>query len=206
MSFWYTEKPDELLLDLDDYDKPVQHFQIWGEMFRQRLRSAVLADLLTIRTTNGEADILLEESNTPNHFHVFIRLVRPMPLDQRLVWQQRLGSDWKRAHADLMRAARRIRPASLLIRTHKVDELWREPDYICPCPNGKHETLKQVELLKAGIGCPVWQELRGATPWELFGKPTHNGMELPVNLPLGRVPLEKILEVGQLKGDTDDGW
>ena len=201
MSFWYIAKSDELLLDIDDYEKPVIRYGIWGEMFRQRLRDAINAGVLEIRMTDGEADVFLEESNTPNHFHVFIRLAHPMSLHQRMSWQLRLASDWKRSHADLMRASRHIRPASLLIRAHKVVELWREPDHECAC-TGKHETLKQAALLSTDLGCPVWRKLRGATPWELFGEPAHGGIECPVNLPLGRVPLEKILQVGRLKGDA----
>ena len=98
------------------------------------------------------------------------------------------------------RYARGIKPASLLIRTEKV-ESYREPDYVCPCPSGKHSTMEQVELVRAGRGCSVWKKLRGAMPWELFGGPAHLGVEDPVNLPLGRVPLEAILQVGEVKGD-----
>lgn len=201
MAYWYIAKEDELLLDIDNYDKPVPKFQIWGEMFRQRLRDALRAHKIEVRTTKGEVDIFIEESNTLKHYHVFIRLTEPMDLFKRMVWQLRLASDWKRAHADLMRAADGIEPASLLIRTDNLPGLWREPDEVCPCLEGKHETLKQVELIKAGKGCPVWERLRGATPWELFGPPAHDGrkLELPVDLPIGRVPLELILKVGRLK-------
>ena len=200
MAYWFIGKKDELLLDLDNYEKRVERYQIWGEMFRQRFRDAINAGKLAIHTTNGEADIFLAESNSPDHFHVFIKLALPMPLWERLNWQLRLASDWKRAHADLMRGARGIGHPSLLIRRDKVPG-WREPDFECTC-TGKHETLHQVALLKDGDGCPIWQKVRGPSPWELFGEPAHNGIEMPVNLPVGRVPLELILKVGQLKGET----
>jgi hypothetical protein len=201
MAYWYTEKPDELLLDIDDYTKRIQRFVIWGEMFRQRLRDAVIAGKLRIRHTDGAADIIIAESNREQHFHVFIRLAEPMPRCERMVWQLRLGSDQHRAQADLMRSARGVAAASLLIRHTKIRELWREPDDTCNCTD-KHDTIRQSELVAAGGGCPVWARLRGSDPWAEFGARQHDGIEKPQNLPLGRVPLEAILKVAELKTEN----
>lgn len=203
MAFWYLARPDELLLDFDQYDKYVNRYKIWGEMFRQRLRDAIKDGKLRVRETKpGRSDVVLARSNTHDHFHVFIRLAEPMKLEERMVWQMRLASDWKRAQADLMRMARGIDPASLLIRSSKVPGLWREPDETCDCTT-KHDTLVMSALMKQGKGCEVWNRLRGATPWELFGAPAHNGIEEFVNLPVGYVPLDLIMRVGTLKGGAD---
>ena len=206
MAYWYvaSNDPDDiLLLDIDDWYKRVPRYHIYGEMFRQRLRDAMNSQLLNVR------ELWIEESNSHNHFHVFIRLRNKMELDKRMVWQSRLGSDWKRSHADSMRAANHINPASLLIRTNRVDGMWRQPDFECPCPNGKHVTLEQVELLRQGKGCPIWEKNRGATPWDLFGRPEHLGMiEKRIDLRTGKVPLEDILQIGELRaygeGETEN--
>jgi hypothetical protein len=197
MAFWYLSDNQTLLIDMDDYVRPVKRYMIWGEMFRQRLRDAINAKLLDVDR------VITARSNSGEHFHIFIHLRKPMKLMERLCWQLWLASDHRRAASDLMRAARGIAHPSLLIRTEKVAGLWKEPDFTCPCMDGKHTTRKQVALLQAGEGCPVWRRVRGDKAFVEFGPPAHDGRERPMNLPIGEVPLEEILIVGEVKNEEE---
>ena len=180
MSVWYLTKPNELLIDLDDGARPAKSGGSWIEVFfRRRLRDAILDGKMKVR------DIFLVRSASEHHFQVFVRLKKRMPLFQRLVWQLHLGSDLYRGRADLMRAARGIKAPSLLIRPEAIAGFWRSPDRICGCKK-KHVTAENPD-------CKVWRELRGMSPWELFGK-SERIKEREIPLPLGRVALELILQ------------
>ena len=195
MSFWYLAHPDELLIDLDDYTRPApsktgESRGPWGEIFfRRRLADAIRADRLKV----CDPPVYLGRSNSERHWHAIVRLRYPMPLDQRLTWQLRLGSDLMRAQADLMRAAMCVDFPSLLIRNTPMKGFYREPDRQCACTR-KHDTAEQSAL--NGQGCPVWRELRGLTPWQLF-RPTHHGDHRGIILPVGEVPLELILQIDE---------
>lgn len=200
MSFWYLARPDELLIDLDDYMRPApsktgESRGPWGEVFfRRRLADAIRAERLPVES------VYLDRSNSAKHWHAIIRL-RPnapassiagiLPAIERLVWQLRLGSDLMRGQADLMRLARGVMCPSLLIRREPMADFYREPDCECPCTR-KHDTAEQFSL--GARACPVWIELRGLTPWELFG-PTIHDDHRGVALPIGDVPLELILAI-----------
>jgi hypothetical protein len=191
MSVWYTARADELLIDLDDYTRPAPSKTgasrgPWGEVFfRRRLADAIRAGRLNV------CQVFLERSNTPRHWHSVILLAHPMPVMERLVWQLRLGSDLLRGQCDLMRAARGIEFPSLLIRSKPIKGFYREPDRECPCTR-KHDTNEQYKL--GAQACSVWRELRGMTPWELFGA-TFQGSQRGVPLPEGEVPIDLILKV-----------
>jgi hypothetical protein len=190
MAVWYIAQEREILCDLDNYMRPAPSKMgpkgHWGEVFwRRRLSTAMRAGKLDV------CRVWLERSNTHRHWHAIILLAQPMPVMERLVWQLRLGSDLMRGQSDLMRAARGIPSPSLLIRNTPIKEFYREPDRVCRCMR-KHDTDEQYRLGERA--CAVWRELRGMTPWELFGEPYH-GEEREVPLPEGEVPLELILKV-----------
>jgi hypothetical protein len=190
MAFWYIRQPRELLIDLDDYMRPAPTTTgvkaHWGEAFwRRRLRTAMKAAKLTV------CQVWLVRSNTHRHWHAAILLGQPIPEFQALVWQFHLGSDLMRARSDLMRAALGIPSPSLLIRNTAIKGFYREPDRVCQCVR-KHDTSEQYQL--GDRACPTWRELRGMTPWELFGEPYHES-EREVKLPEGEVPIELILKI-----------
>jgi hypothetical protein len=181
MAVWYIGKPNELLIDLDDYMRAAKSGEPWGEaFFRKRLRAAIAGGKLAVR------EVWLVRSTTDRHYHAIVRLKRAMSTIERLIWQLQLGSDLYRGRADLMRAARGIKAPSLLIRSSAIEGFYREPDYRCPCP-GKHRTEDNPD-------CDVWRKLRGMSPWELFG-PSSKERERFVALPLGNVPMSDIMRM-----------
>lgn len=186
MSVWYLSKFDELLIDLDDYTRPTKSGGPWGEMFfRRRLRDAMTAGKLNVRS------VWLVRSASEHHFQAVVRLAEKMPTVERLVWQLHLGSDLYRGRADLMRAARGFAAPSLLILPNRIDDFYREPDRVCSCVT-KHSTEGQLQLQAKGRGCAIWRELRGMSPWELFG-PSSTDVEKFISLPVGPVPLSLIM-------------
>jgi len=186
MSYWMLAHSDELLIDLDDFMRPAKSGGPWGEVFfRRRLREAMRAGKLAVR------EVWLVRSSSPHHFQIIVRLKKALPLMERLVWQLHLGSDLYRGRADLMRAAKGIKAPSLLILPEPIPGFYREPDRVCECVK-KHVTAENP-------ACAVWRELRGMSPWELFG-PSSQEKEGCVALPLGRVPLELILRKEKVNG------
>jgi len=181
MSVWYLAHDDELMLDLDEYMRPTKKKGgVWGEeFFRKRLRDSILDGKLNVQ------DVYLFHSHSEQHYQAIIRLKESMPLVERLVWQLHLGSDLYRGRCDLMRAARGVLAPSLLIRAEPINAFYREPDRVCKCTT-KHRTEDPPD-------CEVWRELRGMSPWELFGK-RNKWKEHGVKLSVGRVPLERIME------------
>lgn len=193
MAVWYIGREDELLLDLDQYTRHTRERMPWGEMFfRRRLRDAITAGKLAVR------DLYLARSNSPEHFHALVRLAQPMPVIERLVWQLHLGSDLYRGRADLMRAARGHAAPSLIIRRDPMPELYREPDRVCACVD-KHTTEAQAQL--GAQACAVWLELRGDSPWELFG-PSSRVPERAIAPPkIGRIPVSWVMTC-----DTEESY
>jgi hypothetical protein len=185
MAYWYIAHRNELLIDLDDYSRPAKTGGPWGEIFfRRRLRQAILGRKLDVK------QVFLAQSNSKGHYHAIVVLRRNMGIFLRLVWQLHLGSDLYRGRADLARAARGIAAPSLLIRSKPISG-FRQADAVCTC-TAKHDTEKQSEL--GARACRVWRRYRGMSPWELFG-PAESGKEKPVSLPIGKVPLDLIMEV-----------
>ena len=187
MSVWYLAHNDELLIDLDDYNRPSKSGCPWGEaFFRRRLRDAMAAGKLHVR------EVWLVNSTSEHHYHAIVRLNGYQQGSTKislLVWQLHLGSDLYRGRADLMRAAKGIPAPSLLILPEAIPGFYRLPDHTCSCTK-KHITDEQAEL---GPGaCPIWRKYRGYSPWELFG-PSRKVRERYVPLPTGRVPFELIM-------------
>jgi hypothetical protein len=163
MWYWYLKRNDELLLDIDHPERKVKDGNWYEEIFQRRLYDAIAAEKLKI------VDIVVAPSNTSVHLHVAIKLESKLSELEGLIWQLHLGSDLYRAKADLMRNARRIKPASLLIRSTPFANFWRSYDATCRCKD-KHSTEQQVAL--GSRCCKTWLKYRGLTPWDLFGPPS----------------------------------
>jgi len=185
MSVWYVAHGDELLIDVDDYMRPSKSGCPWGEaFFRRRLRDAITAGKLRVR------EVWLINSSSARHYHAIVRLCAAMQTLPRLIWQLHLGSDLYRGRADLMRFYRGWDSPSLLILPQPIPYFYRPSDAACKCRE-KHITEQQFQL--GAAACPVWRRYRGASPWELFG-PSYREPERFVPLPLGKVPLDLIME------------
>lgn len=192
MSSWYIAGRDELLIDLDDYMRPTRSGCPWGEeFFRRRLRTAILSRKLNVD------EVWLIRSQSERHYQAIVKLRAGLKTLPRLVWQLHLGSDLYRGRADLMRLANGFHAPSLLIIPHSIPGFYRCPNFVCECTE-KHVTSEQAEL--GDKACPVWREVRGFSPWELFGEPV-KGPEKFVPLPLGKVDLDLITEVRR-EGDS----
>jgi hypothetical protein len=184
MSYWYLAHENELMIDLDDYDRSAKSGEPWGELFfRRRLREAIKAKLLRVK------EVLMLPSQTAGHFHAMITLESGIPTLERLIWQLHLGSDLYRGRADLMRHAKGHLAPTLLITPWRIPT-FRSHDARCDCQS-KHVTEKIFEQ-PASERCKVWTAFRGQSPWELFGGSTRE-FEMPVPLPPGRVPLSLIM-------------
>lgn len=180
MAVWYLAHDNELLIDLDDASRPAKSGGTWLEIFfRRRLRNAIEDGKLPV------SEVWLCPSTSERHYHAFVRLATAMTQLERLVWQLHLGSDLYRGRADLMRAARGFPAPSLLIRPEPIKDFYREPDRCCPCTT-KHVTAEAP-------ACEVWRELRGLSPWELFGKSDPGLVERAVRLNKGRVLMSRLL-------------
>jgi len=185
MAYWYLGGMDELLIDLDDYMRPSKSGCPWGEaFFRRRLRDAIRDKKLDVKL------VYLHRSSTKGHYHAFVKLWEPIGRVEALVWQLHLGSDLYRGRADLMRWARKIPAPSLLIEKEPIPNFYKSWSYKCDCEE-KHITEK-IMALPPDKRCPVWQMVRGYSPWELFGRSTKQ-VEKSVSLPVGIVPLELIM-------------
>ena len=186
MAVWYVQHDDELLLDLDHYERLTKNGGVHGEeFFRLRLQAAIESGRLHVRS------VWLVPSTNEKHFHAIVRITdNRISVIERLVWQIHLGSDLYKGRADLMRAARGDLFPSLLIRAKPIERFYRLPDAVCECTE-KHDTNEQWTLGKKA--CAVWQYYRGHTPWQLFGPSP--APQYRVRLPNGEVPLESIMQV-----------
>jgi len=183
MMYWYTAQPNELLIDLDEYMRPLKskgnhRAGPWGErMFRRRLAAAIRSQHLQV------FDVYLSRSISPHKFHAIIKLCNPLPEMIRMAWQFRLGSDINKSMADIMRSALYLPNPSLLILPNEIPDFYRPPDAMCKCTQ-KHT--------KEGY-CTVFEKYRGPDFCELFGEPLDGEANGWVALPIGKVPLDLIM-------------
>jgi hypothetical protein len=182
MSHWYIARADEFLIDLDRLDRRTEKGDVsYLELWRRRLRDAERDGHFDIRRS------FIYPTFTPDHFHCYVQIGQEMRLSERLTWQSWLVSDRQRANADWMRASRGVKFPTLLEEPTALRRFYRAADYICGC-EGKHKTANQPD-------CEVWREIRGRSPWELFGRPAE-GPEREIPLPLnGEIPLHLIRKI-----------
>lgn len=179
MTHWYIGGERELLIDVDRWDTRLRNGYKWGEFLcRQRLRNAERSGKFVIER------VWRVPTYQMGHYHVYVLLRDPLPVGTRISWQNWLGNDVLRGHSDHMRVENGHPFPTLLWESKKVPGYWRQPDRQCDCA-GKHNTDENPN-------CPVFLELRGASPHELFGT-WDNNEEAEIALPWdGEIPISLI--------------
>ncbi len=160
---WYIALPNELFCDLD-------------------LRGSTLERLLTVRArlrgarAQGKLDWefwVPYQSETPNHYHVMIKLKHDLNPYERLLWESRFLDDGYRNDMNFARLQATGNAWSLLITPFERRNYWRPFDYSCTCP-AKHKS----DVMK---NCPVAQKLQCTLSADHFGDPIKLDDELLPN-------------------------
>jgi hypothetical protein len=145
--YWYVARNDELMIDCDG--------AILLEIAQKRLERSGLS-------VKG---IFITPSFSEDHYHLVVRLSKPMGTIERQVWQLFLMDHTYRSVNNLFRALAKIPAPCLLISPERKwlwtspwkpglsDRFWRQPDAICECKE-KH---KGPNL----SGCKIGLKLRG---------------------------------------------
>lgn len=144
--FWYVAAADELMMDCD------------GRVLLEIAQSRLQRDLLPVKQT------FVAPSQKQDHFHFVVRLQKPMPVLERMVWQLYLMDHVFRSVKNLFRALEGNPAPSLLIspedwahipRLGWTGWFWRTWDATCDCPS--HKDWKTIDQ------CPAHYMLRGLT-------------------------------------------
>lgn len=171
---WYIGRDNELLLDLDS-DAALFYAVA-------RLRRNMRRGFLKV------ARVHLYRSMAAGHYHLFVILKQTtMTPIERAVWELALGSDMKRAQYNVMRTLRGLRAADLIIADRAYPGM-RPADHTCSC-DGKHKRRRITNH------CPILKELHGVEAGaEYFAIQRDKKPRVqPLRLPVGVVPLSKIL-------------
>lgn len=167
---WYIGKRDELLLDLDS-DRAVV-------LALDRLRLNLRRGLLKLKEQP-----YLQESHRPGHYHLMLRLHKPMPTVERIAWEIQLRSDVTRALYALMRTAHGLTCGDVLIADREYED-FRKPDRTCEC-KAKHKADRITG------SCPVMRSLYGdEASAEYFARRRKQEQK---GLRFGRIPLNRII-------------
>lgn len=152
--YWYVATPTELFIDMDRYEKSIEHA-------RMRLQSAIEGKLLNVQMVYDT------ESSSGKH-HIIILLHTPLPAMERFAWEMVLHSDIYRTACNMMRYSKGIKAADILI---SKQPLHRIADITCTCKT-KHKRSTMEN-------CPAAISLRGQhRTAPLFGMPTKTKCEL----------------------------
>lgn len=136
-NFWYVSRENEIFLDIDNTHKILRHSS-------SRLLGAIECHRL------ATSDIEYHQSRSENHLHVIITLAYDLPAIERAIWALVLRSDIYRAASTMMRIARNIPAADVLITPMQFK---RPANELCDCT-----TKHNAETMET---CPAAIELRG---------------------------------------------
>lgn len=157
--YWYVARDDELMMDCDG----------------RALLEIAIKRLERSRDRIGPHQIFTTHSNSPDHFHLVVRLGRRMEVLERQVWQLFFMDHVYRSVKNLFRVIEGVPCPSLLISPERwllsseynppfpddgyhPPTFWREPDATCRCKS--HKDPKKIWK------CPAHKKLRGANPKE----------------------------------------
>lgn len=146
--YWYIERPDELLIDLDRATPRAL------DSVQRRLEAGV-----SLGTLPAVAAYLYP-SDGDDHWHLYVRLGERVEWPLRLAWSLRLGDDRSRAARTLLRQLGNMPAPALLIEPGVLPEYYRVADNVCECA-GKHTT-------EAMAACPTGKLLRPSD--DVFGR------------------------------------
>ena len=162
---WYIASPRELMVDLDSRGDSKARLAL----ALRRLRGAKLAHKLPVESA------WLWPSNTPGHFHLVVRLSRPVSALWRLLWSIRLMDDPYRSLMNGARSMTRGMVGSLLITRMPWPGFYRQADHTCDCP-GKHDTATMAQcpvatrLLRLDVGADYFGFPSDVEPVAGFGR------------------------------------
>jgi hypothetical protein len=134
--FWYVATDRELMMDCDG--------RTLLEIAMKRLE----------RDAKFDYDkIFSAPSQSPDHWHLVVRLEEPMEIMRRMVWQLYLMDHVYRSCKNIFRVLDDVPSPSLLISPKPWKNFWRKPDASCECESHKNH-LKIWD-------CPAHERLRG---------------------------------------------
>lgn len=171
---WYIAKEDELMVDLD-WRHNIQRSRLGLSI--ERLAGAIESKSLAVAidAATKKPDVFLWPSQTPQHYHLYIRLSEPMNAVGRLMWESYLCDDEWRSRMNHLRLSTFAKSISLLISPVRWP-IDREPDATCICSSKHRPEIMQV--------CPVAQKHAGQLSPTFFGK----RREIP-SIHIGRIRL-----------------
>lgn len=166
--FWYVAREDELMCDLDS--RTLLEIAL-KRLERHSMDGDTCGEWKDSENLNVHS-IFVSPSQNPEHYHMVIRLKKPMDTLYRLTWELYFMSHVYRSCKNFFRALEGVPAPSLLISPRQwhteprlgiingeeekgVWTFWRKSDAICVCPKENH---KNPELI---LECPAHKKLRG---------------------------------------------
>lgn len=133
---WYSERPDEVLCDLDSEGALRR-----AERILPSIQAAYPAGSIWVYPSEAKG------------YHLILRLEQSAAGSARIALALRLGSDPGRAAQDLLRMGRvegSAVCAPLLVTRQAWPDFWRGPDGVCDCER-KHSDAGMAECLQGRI-------------------------------------------------------
>lgn len=153
---WYAAQDDELMCDLDSrtlLEIALKRLERVGWFKETPSNVPAKNPVLFVDST------FLSQSTNDEHYHLVIKLEKPISVIHRLTWELFLMNHTYRTVQNLFRALDNIPAPSLLISPYnwleEPGKFWRSHDAVCFCEHGIHKNPRTI------VKCPAHIKLRG---------------------------------------------